>query len=824
VPVDSPAPLFPNQNLEVQMPESQPPVEIPKEKQPESLPILPLFDAVLFPKMVMPLVVMQDDSIQLVDEAMTKNRIVGLLVSKKSAATATSQTPEQAPKSPEPKPAETGDAKKTVPEKDLFQIGTSATILRMAKTADNHSQLIVQGLGRFKVKEFVTGKPYFQAHVEYLKDEGEKDKETEALISNLIGLFGKVVELSPGLPQEIGSMVKTIQDPGILANMIASTLNSAVEEKQKILEIDDVNTRLKEVNRLMNYQLDILELGHKIQSQVKGDIDKRQREYYLRQQLEAIKEELGEKDETGVEVEEYRAKIKEKHLPEEAKKEAERELGRLSRMHPSSAEYTVALTYLDWLTTLPWDESTKDTLDIKKARKVLDEDHYGLEKAKRRIIEFLAVRKLKPDSKGPILCFAGPPGTGKTSLGQSIARALGRKFFRISLGGVRDEAEIRGHRRTYVGALPGRIIQGLRRAESNNPVFMLDEIDKVGSDFRGDPSSALLEVLDPEQNFSFSDHYLDVPFDLSKVMFITTANILDTIPPALRDRMEVLELLGYTEDEKIKIANRYLIPRQRKAHGLKAEQITFTSGAVKRIISQYTREAGLRNLEREIANVCRGVASKIAEDSTDHLTIKVVNIPKYLGPGRFTFEAKARIGSPGVAMGLAWTQIGGELLFIEATAMKGNKGLTLTGQLGDVMKESATAALSFIRANATSLGINEDFFNNNDIHIHVPAGAIPKDGPSAGVTMLTALTSLLTQNTIRKDLAMTGEITLRGQVLPVGGIKEKMLAAHRAGIKSVILPKWNEKDLVDIPKKVQKDIEFNFVDKMMDVLKIALPK
>ncbi len=806
------------------MPESQPPVEVAKETQPDMLPILPLFDAVLFPKMVMPLVVMQGDSIQLVDEAMTKNRIVGLLVSKESATKATSQTPGQSPESLDPKPAATGEAKKTVPEKDLFQTGISAAILRMAKTPDNHSQLLVQGLGRFKVKDFITGKPYLQAHVEYLKDEGEKDKETEALVSNLIGLFGKIVELSSGLPQEIGSMVKTIQDPGILANMVASTLNSTVEEKQKILEIDDVNTRLKEVTRLVNYQLEILELGHKIQSQVKGDIDKRQREYYLRQQLEAIKEELGEKDETGVELEEYRAKIKEKHLPEEAQKEADRELGRLSKMHPSSAEYTVALTYLDWLTTLPWDESTKDTLDIKKARKVLDEDHYGLEKAKRRIIEFLAVRKLKPDSKGPILCFAGPPGTGKTSLGQSIARALGRKFARISLGGVRDEAEIRGHRRTYVGALPGRIIQGLRRAESNNPVFMLDEIDKVGSDFRGDPSSALLEVLDPEQNFSFSDHYLDVPFDLSKVMFITTANILDTIPPALRDRMEVLELLGYTEDEKINIANRYLIPRQRKAHGLKAEQITFTKGAVKQIISEYTREAGLRNLEREIANVCRGVASKIAENGTDHVTIKVVNIPKYLGPGRFTYEAKSRIATPGVAMGLAWTQSGGELLFIEATAMKGNKGLTLTGQLGDVMKESATAALSFIRANATSLGIEENFFDNCDIHIHVPAGAIPKDGPSAGVTMLTALTSLLTHSTIQKDMAMTGEITLRGQVLPVGGIKEKMLAAHRAGIKSVILPKWNEKDLMDIPKKVQKDIEFNFVDKMMDVLKIALPK
>jgi len=490
-------------------------------------------------------------------------------------------------------------------------------------------------------------------------------------------------------------------------------------------------------------------------------------------------------------------------------------------MHPSSAEYTVASTYLDWLTALPWHESTTDNLDIKKARKILDHDHFGLPKAKKRILEYLAVRKLKPESKGPILCFAGPPGTGKTSLGRSIARALGRQFFRISLGGVRDEAEIRGHRRTYVGALPGRIIQGIRRSGSNNPVFMLDEIDKVGSDFRGDPSSALLEVLDPEQNFSFSDHYLDVPFDLSKVMFITTANILDPIPPALRDRMEVLKLLGYTLDEKIQIANRYLIPRQRDAHGLKANQISFTKSAVKHIVAGYTREAGLRNLEREIANICRGVAAKIVEGDKTAVNIKIEKVAEYLGPVRMTSEVKARTSTPGVAMGLAWTQTGGELLFIEATAMAGNKGLTLTGQLGDVMKESATAALSFIRTNAASLGIAEDYFQKHDIHVHVPAGAIPKDGPSAGVTMLTALTSLFTNQTIKKDLAMTGEITLRGQVLPVGGIKEKVLAAHRAGIKTLILPKWNEKDLEDIPQEVRDKIEFHFVDKMKNVLNIA---
>jgi ATP-dependent Lon protease len=782
------------------MTEEHSPAEMSTEKIPDLLPILPLFDAVLFPKMVLPLVVMQKESIQLVDEAMSKDRIVGLLLSER--------------RSP----------KKVQSQEDLSQVGTSALILKMAKSEDNKVQLLVQGLSRFKVETFEEGLPFLKARVVHLPEEELKGKEIEALMANIMGLFGRVVQLSPGLPQEVLAMAKSIKEPGTLADMIASTLNSKVEEKQQILQTTDVRKRLKEATRIVNYQLEVLELGNKIQTQVKGDMDKRQREYYLREQLKAIKEELGEKDEAGVEVEEYRAKIQEKNLPEEAVKEAERELDRLSRMHPSSAEYTVASTYLDWLTALPWSASTQDNLDIRKARKVLDDDHFGLEKAKKRIIEYLAVRKLKPDSKGPILCFAGPPGTGKTSLGHSIARALGRKFIRMSLGGVRDEAEIRGHRRTYVGALPGRIIQGLRRAESNNPVFMLDEIDKVGSDFRGDPSSALLEVLDPEQNFSFTDHYLDVAFDLSKVMFIATANVLDTIPPPLRDRMEGIQLVGYTEDEKIKIANRYLVPRQREAHGLKAEDLSFTRGAIKQIIAGYTREAGLRNLEREIASICRGAASMIAQGEAQKVAVKVKNIPKFLGPVRVTAEAKARILTPGVAMGLAWTPTGGDLLFIEATAMRGRKGLTLTGQLGEVMKESASAALSFIRSHAERLKIPDDFFDKHDIHIHVPAGAIPKDGPSAGVTMLTALVSLLTDTPIHKDLAMTGEITLRGQVLPVGGIKEKVLAAHRAGIKTIIMPKFNSKDLEDIPKRVQRDITFHFVDKMMDVLKLALAK
>jgi len=595
-----------------------------------------------------------------------------------------------------------------------------------------------------------------------------------------------------------------------------------VEEKQKVLDIADVKKRLKELTLMVNHQMEVLELGNKIQTKVRDDIDKNQREYYLRQQLKAIKQELGEGDENTVETDEYRKKIEEKNLPDEAKKEALRELERLLRMHPSSAEYTVSSTYLDWITALPWHESTTDNLDIIKARKVLDEDHYGLAKPKKRIIEYLAVRKLKPDSKGPILCFVGPPGTGKTSLGHSIARALGRKFVRISLGGVRDEAEIRGHRRTYIGALPGRIIQGLRRAESNNPVFMLDEIDKVGSDFRGDPSSALLEVLDPQQNNTFSDHYLDVAFDLSKVMFITTANMLDTIPPALLDRLEVIELTGYTQEEKIKIAEKYLIPRQLMENGLTDAQFKLTSKALNALITGYTREAGVRNLEREIANACRGVAAQIASGTLKTKSLTEKDIPKYLGPERIVTDIDARITKPGIAIGLAWTPVGGDLLFIEATVMKGKKGLNLTGQLGDVMKESAAAALSFIRTNAKALGVKPEFFDESDIHIHVPAGAIPKDGPSAGVTMLTALTSLLTNRVVKKNLAMTGEITLRGAVLPVGGIKEKVLAAYRAGIKTILLPEWNRKDIQDIPANVQKSISFHFLKDMMDVVRLAL--
>jgi len=785
------------------MTDEKPPEQSTSTPIPETLPILPITDSVLFPKMVFPLLVMTPDSVQLVDETMSRDRIVGMVFAK---------------------PEETPDSLPT--PGNYAAVGTSAMILKMAKTPDNRTQLLVQGLGRFRIKQLsqAEGKPFWQAAVEHLTEDTSRDLEIEALMANIVNLFARIVQHSPTLPPEVVYMAQSIKEPGTLADMIASSLNATSEEKQKVLEILPVGERLKEVTRIVNKQLEILELGKKIQDQVKGDLDKKQREYYLREQLKAIKTELGDKDEGTVEVEEYRTKIKEKGLPPEAAREAERELERLTRMHPSSAEYTVATTFLDWLTALPWHQNTADNLDIKKARKVLDDDHFGLEKPKRRIVEYLAVRKLKPDSKGPILCFVGPPGTGKTSLGQSIARALGRKFYRMSLGGVRDEAEIRGHRRTYVGALPGRVIQGIRRAESNNPVFMLDEIDKLGADFRGDPSSALLEVLDPEQNNSFQDHYLDVPFDLSKVMFIATANILDTIPPALRDRMEVLQLLGYTQDEKIYIAERHLIARQREANGLTAGQITFTRGALRHIISGYTREAGLRNLEREIGAICRGMASKIAGGEAASEAIKIQHIAKYLGPVRFTAETKARTSTPGVVTGLAWTPFGGDILFVEATGMKGKDRLILTGQLGDVMKESAQAALSFIRTNASKLGLSDETFENQDIHIHIPAGAIPKDGPSAGVTILTAIVSFLTKRRVIKDLAMTGEITLRGQVLPVGGIKDKVLAAHRAGIKTIIMSKENEKDLEDIPKKVQKEIQFHFVDRMLDVLKLALEK
>ena len=776
-----------------------PPGPITTDHIPDIIPILPIVDTNLFPKMVLPLVLIQNEAVELIDEAMAGNRMLGLLLSRRSDI----------------------DSRHTVD--DLYRIGTIAIILKMSKMQESKAQLLIQGLERFRIVKFLKNKKYMQARIEIVENRNaDRNLENRALMANIVEQYEKIVELSPGLPSEMGHMIKSLQEPSVLADMVASTINAPVLEKQKVIELLDVNKRLKKVTRLVNDQLEILEMGSKIQNQVKEDMDKRQREYYLRQQMKAIREELGETEDDSVEIKEYRAGIESAGLSEEARKEAEREMQRLSRMHPSSSEYVVASSYLDWLISLPWTVQSEDKLDIKEARRILNNDHYGLEKPKKRILEYLAVRKLKKNSKGPILCFFGPPGTGKTSLGRSIAKALGREFVRIALGGVRDEAEIRGHRRTYVGALPGRIIQSMRKAGTKNPVFMLDEIDKVVSSYHGDPSSALLEVLDPEQNFSFSDHYLDVSFDLSGVMFLTTANVLHTIPAPLRDRMEILELSGYTEEEKLKIATRYLIPRQREANGIKSNQIKITTGAVRQIISGYTRESGLRNLERQIGAVCRGIASKIAEGTIEHIVVGQKDLYEYLGPVSNMPDLALKIDNPGVVVGFAWTPYGGEILFIEAVAMQGGKGLTLTGQLGDVMKESASTALSYIRARAKKLNMDESFFSRHDIHIHVPEGSIPKDGPSAGVAMLTALASLVTGRQVKKRLAMTGEITLRGEVLPVGGIKEKVIAAHRAGIKTIILPLWNQKDMDDVPDYIKNSIEFLFTDKMENLLDLAL--
>jgi ATP-dependent Lon protease len=764
---------------------------------PNELSILPLRGTVLFPDLILPIMVGRKKSVKLIDEAMDSDRIIGIITQKRS---------------------EIEDPK----ENDLYSVGVAALILRMIRELDGSQRVIVQGISRIKIKEYIQREPYFKVRSETVEEVYVQGVEVEALMMNLKNLFQRAVELAPYLTTELGTMVSNIKSPSILADLIASNLNLSTTEKQGILETFDVRDRLSKVHLLLNKEVQVLELGNKIQSQVKEDMDRTQREYYLREQLKAIKKELGELDEHSTEIKELREKIKKAKMPPEALAAAEKELDRLAKIPPASAEYTVARTYLDWLVELPWSETTEDNLDIDNAQKILDEDHYDLEKVKKRILEYLAVRKLKSDMKGPILCFVGPPGVGKTSLGKSIARTMGRKFVRISLGGVRDEAEIRGHRRTYVGALPGRIIQWIKKAGSNNPVFMLDEVDKIGMDFRGDPSSALLEVLDPEQNFSFSDHYIDVPFDLSKVMFITTANVLDPIPPALRDRMETLELPGYSEDEKMMIAKEFLIPKQINEHGLSSEFIEFQDAALQMIISSYTREAGVRNLEREIAAICRGVAKDVARGIMEKVVLVPEKLHRFLGPVKFFLEAAERTFEPGVATGLAWTPSGGDIIFVEATKMRGEKGLTLTGQLGDVMKESAQAALAYVRSKSKGLGIEEDFFEKNDIHIHVPAGAIPKDGPSAGITMFVALTSLLTNKPVRSDVAMTGEITLRGLVLPVGGIKEKVLAGMRAGIRTIILPKKNEKDLEEIPERIRNEMNFKFIQRMDEAIELAL--
>ena len=766
-------------------------------KVPSELPILPLRDTVVFPNIVTPLMVARKPSVQLINDVIAGSRMLGLVAQK--------------------------DASDEEPTKDdIYKMGTAAVVLRMLKFPDGSLRILVQGVSRIKLLRVNDENSYMTAKVRTLKESFEESTELEALKRNVAIQFQKVVSLVPQLPDELQIVVVNTSHPGKLADLVASNLSLPVNEKQELLELTDIRKRLKKLTINLNRELEVLEMGSKIQDNVQSELGKNQREYFLREQLRAIQKELGVGDDRTAEIEELEEKIKQVKMSEEAEKEAMRELDRLSKMQPGAAEYTVSRTYLDWMISLPWSHSTEDNLDINEAQNVLDRDHYDLKKVKERIIEYLAVRKLKKDTKGPILCFVGPPGVGKTSLGQSIARAMGRTFVRISLGGVHDEAEIRGHRRTYIGALPGRIIQGLKTAGSNNPIFMLDEVDKIGMDFRGDPSSALLEVLDPQQNFAFSDHYLDVPFDLSKVMFITTANVLDTVPSALRDRMEVIALPGYIEEEKLEIAFKYLIPRQINENGLLKKHISFSKKSVRQLIRDYTREAGVRNLERVIANVCRKVARGVAAGSEEKRTIDSDLIVEFLGPQKFYSEVADRTSEPGVATGLAWTPTGGDVLFIEATQMTGNKGLLLTGQLGSVMKESAQAGLSYIRSHAKKFGIPVNFFDKKDIHIHVPAGAIPKDGPSAGVTLVTALVSLLTKKAVKKDFAMTGEVTLRGKVLPVGGIKEKVLAAKRIGIKNIILPAKNKDDLEEIPEDNKKGMNFYFVDKVDQVLDLAI--
>ena len=766
---------------------------------PEVLPLLPVRDIVVFSYMVLPLFVGRERSVRAVDGAMGKDHLLLLATQRDSSVE-------------NPKPDE------------IYNVGTIATILRMLKLPDGRAKLLVQGIAKAKIKEFIETEPCYTVRIEKI-EEGqarEIDIEMEALMRNICEQGEKILEFRGELTTDVSAILRSIDDPIRLSDLAASNLRLKTADAQKLLEESDARERLRRVNDLLSRELEVSSMQAKIRSHARDEISKTQREYFLREEMRAIHRELGDMDDRVQEIAEYNEKIKKAKLPRKGEGEAKKQLKRLEQMHPDAAEASIVRTYLDWLVELPWRKSTKDLLDIKRAQAVLDGDHYDLDKIKDRILEYLSVRKLNKHMKGPILCFVGPPGVGKTSLGRSIAKAMGRRFFRISLGGVRDEAEIRGHRRTYVGALPGRIIQGLKQCRTNNPVFMMDEVDKIGADFRGDPSSALLEVLDPEQNHSFSDHYLNLPFDLSRVLFITTANQVDTIPSALRDRMEVIELAGYTEEEKMAIAQQFLIPRQLKENGITAERIRLGPKAMRKIICEYTQEAGLRNLERELGTICRKVARRVAEGESGPFSITQANLHRFLGVPKYLPEMEQEFHEVGVATGLAWTQSGGETLYVEATAMGGKGELTLTGQLGEVMQESARAAFTYARANAKDWGIAPDFHQDTDIHIHVPSGAIPKDGPSAGVTMVTALVSVLSGRPISRDVAMTGEISLRGRVLPIGGLKDKALAALRAKIPKVIIPEKNEKDLIEIPPNMRRRLTFIPVSHVSEVLKRSL--
>ena len=770
----------------------------------ESYPVMPLRNTVLFPQQVIPIYIGREKSLKLINELPASSKHIVVVAQ------------------------EDGSIEDPNPD-EMYSFGTLAVVLKVFDMPDNSKSAIVQGIDRVKILSFKEKEPYYRAVVQRLSDNvPSEDIELDALGNNLRQVFSELIQIAPNLSEEHTGMLSNIQKPSRLADRTISLLTVPNPEKQEVLEELDVKKRVEKAIKILSKEIQRIKLGEEIQTEVHDEITKSQREYYLREQMKAIKRELGE-DESQVELKEIEDAIKEAKMPEEAEKVALKELDRLSKIPSQSPEYTVSRTYLDWLTELPWSKTSEDSINVKDAKSILDKDHYGLEKVKERILEYLAVRALKmqkdPEGalRGPLLCFAGPPGVGKTSLGRSIARSMGREFVRISLGGVRDEAEIRGHRRTYIGALPGRIIQSLKKAGTNNPVFMLDEIDKLGGDFRGDPSSALLEVLDPEQNCTFADHYLEVDFDLSKVMFISTANYRDPIPPALRDRMEIIEFSGYIEDEKVQIAMQHLIPKQMKENALTKKDVALNQTGIKELINSYTREAGVRNLEREIANVFRKVARDKIEKNTKKIKVNKKKVSDYLGAPRFYSELAERTTKPGVVTGLAWTAAGGDILFIEASKMKGKGRLTLTGQLGDVMKESATAAMTYVRSHTDILGLDEDFNENTDIHVHVPAGAIPKDGPSAGVGMFTAIVSLLTGIPVKNRVAMTGEITLRGNVLPVGGVKEKITAAHRAGIKTIILPDHNRKDLEEIPNHIKKDLDFHFAKEMMDVTDFALP-